>query len=47
MAPINVTLSTTLVMKSLVGLPGLIPGMKPPFFFIFSAISLGLMIIDV
>ncbi len=33
-APTNVILLSDLTMKSVVGLPGLIPGMKPPYFFI-------------
>ena len=41
-APTKVTLPSALVMKSLVGLPGRKPGMKPPFFFRLLAISIGL-----
>ncbi len=41
LAPINVSLEATLSKYSAVGFPGLMPGINPPYFFIFSATSLG------
>ena len=41
-APIMVILFRTFAMKSEVGLPGRKPGMKPPFFFMLFATSMGL-----
>ena len=46
-APIKIIEFKILVKYSLVGLPGLIPGTKPPCFFIFSATSIGLNVMDV
>ena len=40
-APKRVTLLTVLMMKSEVGLPGLIPGIVPPLFLMLFAISTG------
>ena len=46
-APTKVILDITLFRYSTVGLPGLIPGINPPFAFIFSATSTGLKVIAV
>ena len=46
-APMKTILLSILDRYSLVGLPGLIPGTKPPCFFILSATSIGLNVMDV
>ena len=46
-APTNVILVKILSIYSAVFLPGLIPGINPPYFLIFSATSEGLKIIAV
>ena len=46
-APTYAILVITFVRYSAVGLPGLIPGIKPPLFFILFAISTGLKVIAV
>ena len=46
-APMKITLLRILFKYSVVGLPGLIPGIKPPDFFILLAISIGLNVIEV
>ena len=46
-APRKIMLLSTVVKYSVVGLPGRIPGMKPPCFFMLLEISNGLNVTDV
>ncbi len=47
MAPTRVMRVSVMSMKSAVRWPGRIPGMNPPYFLMFSAVSWGLKMIEV